>query len=71
MKKCTSIFNIFFFISFFYSCLPAPESSKGVKTEILGFELIKEDNKKNIEEYNKKTLKKIITIFVLLTKHLD
>ncbi|WP_413775313.1 hypothetical protein [Borreliella bavariensis] len=53
MKKGTSIFNIFFFILFFYSCLPAPESS-GVKTEILGFELIKEDDKKNIEEYNKK-----------------
>ncbi len=47
---------MFFFISFFYSCLPAPESS-GVKTEILSFELIKEDNKKNIEEYNKKTIK--------------
>ncbi|WP_215539844.1 S2/P23 family protein [Borreliella bavariensis] len=58
MKKGTSIFNMFFFISFFYSCLPAPESSKGVKTEILGFELIKEDNKKNIEEYNKKNIKK-------------
>ncbi|WP_187981875.1 S2/P23 family protein [Borreliella bavariensis] len=56
MKKGTSIFNIFFFILFFYSCLPAPESS-GVKTEILGFELIKEDDKKNIEEYNKKTIK--------------
>lgn len=34
-----------------------PESSKGVNTEILGFELIKEDNKKNIEKYNKKNIK--------------
>ncbi len=48
-----------------------PKSSKGVNTKILGFELIKEDNKKNIEEYNKKILKKIITIFVLLAKNLD
>ncbi|WP_418905171.1 S2/P23 family protein (plasmid) [Borreliella finlandensis] len=57
MKKGICILNIFFFISFFYSCLPAPESSKNIKTGIFGSEPIIKINKKNIEEDSKKNIK--------------
>ncbi|ACN93221.1 conserved hypothetical protein (plasmid) [Borreliella finlandensis] len=59
-----------FFISFFYSCLLVLESSKSIKNGILGSEPIIKNNKKNIEEYGKKILKKIITILVMLMKNL-
>lgn len=52
MKKGISILNIFFFISFFYSCSLAPKSLKNIETEISGFRLIEEGNKKDIKENN-------------------
>ncbi|WP_210369312.1 S2/P23 family protein, partial [Borreliella garinii] len=57
MKKGISILNIFFFISFFYSCFLVPKSLKNIKTEISGFRLIEEGNKKDIKENNKKDIK--------------
>ncbi|MBB6043405.1 hypothetical protein HNP68_001027 [Borrelia yangtzensis] len=50
MKKGISILNIFFFISFFYSCFLAPKSLKNIETEISGFRLIEEGNEKDIKE---------------------
>lgn len=57
MKKGISILNIFFFISFFYSCFLVPKSLKNIKTEISGFRLIEEGNEKDIKENNKKDIK--------------
>ncbi|WP_424632581.1 S2/P23 family protein [Borreliella lusitaniae] len=57
MKKDISILNIFFFISFFYSCFLEPKSLKNIKTGISGFKEIKENNKKDIKENNKKDIK--------------
>lgn len=57
MKKGISTLNIFFFISFFYSCFLVPKSLKNIKTEISGLKLIEEDNEKDIKENNKKDIK--------------
>ncbi|WP_215540036.1 S2/P23 family protein [Borreliella bavariensis] len=57
MKKGISILNIFFFISFFYSCFLVPKSLKNIETEISGFRLIEEGNKKDIKENNEKDIK--------------
>ncbi|ACN53433.1 conserved hypothetical protein (plasmid) [Borreliella spielmanii A14S] len=50
MEKSINILNIFFFISLFYSCVVRSNSLKNTKTGILNFELIKEDNEKDIKE---------------------
>ncbi len=44
MKKGISILNIFFYISFFYSCFLAPKSLKNIETGISGFKEIKKNN---------------------------
>uniref|UniRef100_UPI003B20D979 S2/P23 family protein n=1 Tax=Borreliella tanukii TaxID=56146 RepID=UPI003B20D979 len=60
MEKSISILNIFFFISFFYSCVVGSNSLKNIKTEVLDLELIEEHNEKNIKENNKKDIKEDI-----------
>ncbi len=60
MKKGISILNIFFFISFFYSCFLAPKSLKNIETGISGFKEIKKNNKKDIKENNNQNDKKDI-----------
>ncbi|WP_330529114.1 hypothetical protein [Borreliella valaisiana] len=44
MEKSISILNVFFFISFFCSCVLELTSSKNIKTEVLDLELIKGNN---------------------------
>uniref|UniRef100_UPI003B215461 S2/P23 family protein n=1 Tax=Borreliella californiensis TaxID=373543 RepID=UPI003B215461 len=53
MKNSISILNIFFFISFFYSCFLVPKSLKKIDSEILGFDGNKENNKENIKDKDK------------------
>ncbi|WNY67257.1 S2/P23 family protein [Borreliella lusitaniae] len=60
MKKGISILNIFFFISFFYSCFLEPKSLKNIETGISGFKEIKENNNQNIKENNNQNNKKDI-----------
>ncbi|WP_424632592.1 S2/P23 family protein [Borreliella lusitaniae] len=60
MKKGISILNIFFFISFFYSCFLEPKSLKNIETGISGFKEIKKNNKKDIKENNNQNDKKDI-----------
>ncbi|WP_418904993.1 S2/P23 family protein [Borreliella lusitaniae] len=60
MKKGISILNIFFFISFFYSCFLEPKSLKNIETGISGFKEIKKNNKKDIKENNNQNNKKDI-----------
>ncbi|WP_419264707.1 S2/P23 family protein [Borreliella afzelii] len=56
MKKSINILNIFFFISLLYSCVVGSNSLKNTKTGILNFELIEEDNEKDITENIKKDI---------------
>ncbi len=60
MEKSISILNIFFFISFFYSCVVESNSLQNIKTEVLDLKLNEEHNGKNIKENNKKDIKEDI-----------
>ncbi|MBB6213529.1 S2/P23 family protein (plasmid) [Borreliella californiensis] len=62
MKKSISILNIFFIISFFYSCVVGSNSLKNIKTEGLDFELSEENNEKDIKEDNEEDIKNISCI---------